>query len=356
MRELIHLHRLPHALGALMSRAVLQSSIAASRSQVSAAMLPLPPPLPEEADENGVLLYYAYAELGLDGRATMSEWYEQACSELRGRVRVALDGVNATLGGSMSVLRMHAEALQRHPLLASCCIDFKLEASVSLNSAVAQEAKFDSLHVRQVAEVVTFHANAATVAPLSHVAETLSPAQFHKELVAAENTVVVDVRNVYETRVGSFAGALCPGTRAFSEFPSWAQHSASKLAGKRILIACTGGVRCERAGAFLRHLGPETANVAMLGGGIVRYLEAYPDGGQFQGSNFVFDERGVVPSGGGVVVGRCRSCAQPQGDYGARARCPACRLLILLCPGCVAESMAPLCELCEPAASLEIKS
>jgi len=299
-------------------------------------------------DEPAVLLYYCYRDLGLDGRAVLHAFFQDCCAGLRGRVRLALDGVNATLGGRAGALRAHAAAVQAHPLLAGSRIDFKLESSCegAESSELAREARFSDLSLRLCEEVVTF--GRPSEAPLSLVAPTLSPAAFHRELQTGE-ALLVDVRNLYETRVGRFQGALLPETRAFADFPAWAEAQAERLRGRRVLLCCTGGVRCERAGAFLRaHLGLQ--NVASLAGGIVRYLQVFPDGGLFRGSNFVFDERGTsAPAGGGgEPLGRCRRCAAPAGDYAPRARCPACRLLLLLCAGCAARQPRPLCELCAP--------
>ena len=122
-------------------------------------------------------------------------------------------------------------------------------------------------------------------------------------------------------------------------------------------------MRCERATALLRERGPAFADVAQLRGGVQRYLEAFADGGLFAGRLFVYDPRGSMvgadssgadggDSGGdgaggalrrrAVVVGRCRACAAPHDAYEARARCGACRQLVLLCPACRAAGAGAL--------------
>ena len=301
--------------------------------------------------QSGVLLYYLYAPCA-SAVAEVEHFMRDSCTALclRGRVRVALDGVNATLGGSLEALRAHAEAVQAHPLLGKVAIDFKLAESERFLSALASEAQFNSLNVRRCQEVVSFGLGPSAQADLRLSGRRLAPTAFHEELQRGD-CVLVDVRNVYETRVGAFAApgltVLAPHTRTFSDLPAWTDAHAHLLANKRVLMCCTGGVRCERASAYLRSKGAAFQDVSVLEGGIVRYLESFPDGGLWRGVNFVFDERGSTlnPQQQRVVLGRCAVCAAPHDDYGARARCPRCRLLLLLCDGCLG-APPPLCELC----------
>ena len=133
---------------------------------------------------------------------------------------------------------------------------------------------------------------------------------------------------------------------------------------------CTGGVRCERASAYLNSLvtGAHTVSdndggdddqhafieVCQLRGGIQRYLEAFPDGGFFKGKNFVFDDRiAVGPDDGGAhnaTLGSCLACGTACDDYRPRRRCAYCRMLVLICRECIdsgaADTERQLCELC----------
>lgn len=100
----------------------------------------------------------------------------------------------------------------------------------------------------------------------------------------------------------------------------------------KILMYCTGGIRCEKASAFLGHLG--LTNVYQLSGGIHRYLEAFPDGGGvFHGKNFVFDERVAMASEDPTITGSCEACGIPH-DVVSGARCAYCRIHVLLCDPC----------------------
>ncbi|GIL76485.1 hypothetical protein Vretifemale_6158 [Volvox reticuliferus] len=210
------------------------------------------------------------------------------------------------------------------------------------------------------------------LAPAGHPAATLTDASrgsgvegcgiscIHRtgDNAAAGSVVLLDARNIYETRIGHFdAGpavtTLDPRTRCFSDLPAWLDAHEELLRNRTVLMYCTGGVRCERASAYLREKGPEFSRVFQLSGGIQRYLERFPDGGYFRGKNFLYDDRIAVgpeiseqvsprpwcsssssPSPG--VVGRCLMCRCSWDDYGARLRCSRCRLLVLICDTCSA--------------------
>lgn len=148
--------------------------------------------------------------------------------------------------------------------------------------------------------------------------------------------------------IGHFRGALNPNTRRFGQFPAWVRAELPALAQKdKILMYCTGGVRCEKASAFLAHLG--LRNVFQLEGGIHRFLEHFPDGGGvFEGKNFVFDQRVTIASDDTRVAGVCDKCAAPN-DVVSGARCAYCRSHLLLCTSCHARwsvSADPLLAYC----------
>ena len=122
---------------------------------------------------------------------------------------------------------------------------------------------------------------------------------------------MIDTRNAYEVAVGTFPGAIDPGTAGFPDFPAWFRAHADELAGKRVAMFCTGGIRCEKATALLRQEGVE--DVHHLQGGILRYLEEVPAAQSlWEGECFVFDERVAV--GQGLMPGThvlCRACRMP---------------------------------------------
>ncbi|KAK9828526.1 hypothetical protein WJX72_000594 [[Myrmecia] bisecta] len=281
--------------------------------------------------------------------------------QLRGRVRVAADGINVTLGGTMDHLNQHIAAVRAHPLLGSKATDFKLAPSAGpLSSQALRESGFDSLSVTLCKEVVTMGSSTAKIPPdklpdvtARHVAPSEFHALLHGDAPTDKPTVLLDARNMYETRIGHFevpgVPLLDPKLRCFSDLPSWIDSNEAALRDKRVLMYCTGGVRCERASAYLRSKGEAFRDVVQLQGGIQRYLEAFPDGGYFRGKNFVFDERVSVGSSSEDVVGQCLVCQASCDDYGPRLRCHHCRLLVLVCATCREQgddNTGYTCELC----------
>jgi UPF0176 protein len=131
-------------------------------------------------------------------------------------------------------------------------------------------------------------------------------------LIDDPDVLVVDTRNAYEVAIGSFRGAVDPGTRSFAELPDWAASEPRlREPGRKVAMFCTGGIRCEKSTALLRRQGVE--QVYHLDGGILAYLEAVPpEESRWRGECFVFDER--VSVGHGLMPGPhrlCRACRLP---------------------------------------------
>ncbi|KAJ4773127.1 rhodanese-like domain protein [Rhynchospora pubera] len=316
----------------------------------------------EEAKEQqpyGVLLYYKYAKIP-DVKST-SEIYDSHCRSLGlvGRVRIAPDGVNVTVGGKMSSLEKHIEEMKLNPLFDGT--DFKLATcDQPTDDKIIKECGFDSLSVRVVKELVTFRSNPLAKSPdVSNAGRHLSATEFHSVLHDVMNgggtgkeIVLLDARNVYETRIGKFqvpnVETLDPETRQYSDLPSWIDNHSNQLEGKSIFMYCTGGIRCEMASAYIRTKGAGFEDVFQLYGGIQRYLEQFPDGGFFKGKNFVFDHRISVGSSDEKIVGSCLLCGSSFDNYLSRNRCSYCRMLVLVCSECEGRGCKEYkCELCQ---------
>lgn len=311
----------------------------------------------------GVLLYYKYAEV--PDAAALAAFYESHCRALAliGRVRVGPDGVNATLGGRMAALEKHVAEMSSNALFDGT--DFKLASCDDpVDERVARECGFTSLSVRLVKELVTLCANPSLATPqITCAGRHLSAAEFHSVLqsvgatsdseatVEKSEVVVLDARNVYETRIGKFrvpnVETLDPEIRQYSDLPLWIDEHAEKLRGKSIMMYCTGGIRCEMASAYIRSKGEGFENVFQLYGGIQRYLERFPDGGYFEGKNFVFDHRISVGSLKENILGTCLLCGSSFDDYSPRCRCSHCRMLVLVCSTCQDSTKEYVCELCQ---------
>ncbi|KAL5582649.1 hypothetical protein UlMin_015091 [Ulmus minor] len=316
----------------------------------------------QEQDEHGVLLYYKYAQIpDLDD---LLSFYQSNCNSLQllGRVRLSPIGVNVTVGGKLSSLKKHIAAVELNSLFQGT--DFKLAACPRpLDDKVAKECGFTSLSVRVVKELVTLSSYPLPKSPeISNAGKHLSAAEFHfflenaaqsfdeEDLKKDKELVLLDARNLYETRIGKFhtpnVETLDPSIRQYSDLPLWIDDNVDQLRGKNVLMYCTGGIRCEMASAYIRSKGAGFENVFQLFGGIQRYLEQFPDGGFFRGKNFVFDHRISVGSSDADILGTCLLCGVPFDDYSSRLRCTYCRMLVLVCDGCQKGSTL-VCELCQ---------
>ena len=200
---------------------------------------------------------------------------------VRGTILLAEEGVNGTISGPETGVQAVLAKLRQLPGLA------QLEAKFSAAPAQA----FHRLKVRIKREIVTM--GCPTVKPAEQVGTYVPPQQWDA-LIRDPDTLVVDTRNAYEVAVGTFEGAIDPGTESFREFPAWVERELRPLVEQRqpkaIAMFCTGGIRCEKSTAYLLQQG--FANVHHLQGGILRYLEEMPEQGtSWQGECFVFDQR-----------------------------------------------------------------
>ncbi|KAJ8572782.1 hypothetical protein K7X08_009293 [Anisodus acutangulus] len=314
-------------------------------------------------EDYGVLLYYKYTTI--PDLEALFNFYESNCKSLSllGRVRLSPNGVNVTVGGKLSALEEHIAAMKLNSLFEGT--DFKLASCHEpSNDRVAKECGFTSLSIRIVKELVTLSSCPLPRSPeISNAGRHLSASEFHSvlhnvgncedKLIPSSNkgTVLIDARNLYETRIGKFypshVETLDPEIRQYSDLPSWIDNNSEMLRGNNILMYCTGGIRCEMASAYIRSKGAGFENVFQLYGGIQRYLEQFPDGGFFRGKNFVFDHRVSVGSSDSRILGTCLLCSSPFDDYSSRSRCTYCRMLVLVCDNCREKDSSYVCELCQ---------
>ncbi|GAO28755.1 oxygen-dependent tRNA uridine(34) hydroxylase TrhO [Geofilum rubicundum] len=171
-----------------------------------------------------------------------------------------------------------------------------------------------------------------TVFDTTNVGTRLSPMEFHR-LSQKEDVLVVDMRNNYESEVGRFVNALCPDAETFREEVEMVVKELADKKNQKILLYCTGGVRCEKASAWLKHHGFKDVN--QLHGGVIAYVSEVKQQGlepRFIGKNFVFDERlgeRVTPH----ILSRCHQCGQPCDTHVNCAYDP-CHDLVIQCEAC----------------------
>jgi UPF0176 protein len=289
-----------------------------------------------------VVLFYKYTQLDSKTETGVQEALarKHGCT---GRILVANEGLNGTLsaplqrnegdGSTFSTLDLYIDEMKRDERFAT--IDWK--------TSTATLEPFPDLVVKDCKEIIStgmYH-----IPPPDPVkfpcGKHLKPAEFHEELKKAQNStdyIVLDVRNHQEHAIGHFKGATDPVTRNFAEWPKYATQHIDEFRGKKVLMYCTGGIRCEKASAFLKSKGCE--DVSQLSGGIHRYLETYQDGGYFRGKNFVFDKRvtqtaTTAPSNEeDVVTGECYECSAPWDQIDGGSVCTVCRDHVLVCRSC----------------------
>ena len=216
----------------------------------------------------------------------------------KGSVLLAEEGVNGTIaaptGKLTDVMATIARACGSPPL--------------KFKTSYAETLPFLRLKVRLKKEIVTIGPVKAN--PNELVGEYVEPKDWNT-LIADPDVIVIDTRNDYEFRVGTFRNAIDPHTESFSQFPAWAKTNLRNMKGKKIATFCTGGIRCEKATSFLRHEGFE--HVYHLKGGILKYLEEVPkEQSLWEGACYVFDERVAV--GHGLEIAdftTCHGCLEP---------------------------------------------
>lgn len=236
----------------------------------------------------------------------------------RGTLLLAREGVNGTIAGSAEGVETVLAHLRALPDCAD--LDVKLSHAATM--------PFARMKVRLKREIVTLGQPEAD--PTRAVGQYVTPDGWN-QVISRPDMVLIDTRNAYEVAIGSFEGAIDPGTAVFGDFPEWWRANAEKFAGRPVAMFCTGGIRCEKASSFL--LGEGVEEVFHLKGGILKYLEEMPEPmSRWQGECFVFDGR--VSVGHGLALGkhgRCHACGRPvseedraHADYEHGVSCAAC--------------------------------
>lgn len=218
--------------------------------------------------------------------------------DVRGTLLLASEGINGTVAGTEAGIAALIDYIEAIPELKG----------LELKYSTASKLPFYRLKIKLKREIVTMGVEG--IDPLQSVG-TYVAAEDWNDLISDENTILVDTRNDYEYAIGTFEGAIDPCTTTFREFPEWVEQHRDELEGKKIAMFCTGGIRCEKATAFVKGLGFD--DVYHLKGGILKYLEDIPaEQSMWEGECFVFDER--VSVGHGLVEGDielCRACRRP---------------------------------------------
>lgn len=249
-----------------------------------------------------ILLYYKYVDI--EYPEAIKKWQKKLCEDLglTGRIILAQEGINGTVAGSDEAAEAYIAAMNEHPLFGN--IDFKK----SLGDATA----FPKLKISVKDEIVHLGIDSKKVT-VKDTGIHLTPEETHNLLSnPPKDLVILDTRNNYESAVGTFTGSIIPDIRYFRQLPQFIDENLDQFKDKEVLMHCTGGVRCERATAYLAQKGI-AKQIYQVEGGIVRYTEKFPDG-FFRGKNYVFDKRITVKINDDIL-GKCYTCQKPCDDF-----------------------------------------
>ena len=202
---------------------------------------------------------------------------------MKGTILVATEGINGTISGKPDDMATFMALLRADPRFTD----------LVTKDATTDAQPFQRLKVKVKPEIISFRRPEAN--PVERVGTYVAPEDWNA-LIADPEVLVIDTRNAYEVEAGTFSGSIDPKTRHFSDFPDYVARNLDAKRHRRIAMFCTGGIRCEKASAYL--LAHGFPNVYHLQGGILHYLAQVPsDASLWQGRCFVFDERVAIAGG-----------------------------------------------------------
>ncbi|MBI3342296.1 hypothetical protein HY024_04190, partial [Candidatus Curtissbacteria bacterium] len=211
-----------------------------------------------------VLLYYKYVQI--EDPAALMYAQKELCErlDLKGRIIVAKEGINGTVEGKKVDIEKYIETMKKDETFQKT--HFKLSQGTG--------SAFVKLSVKVRDEIVSGHLMSWDVNPNETTGKYLTAEQLHQWIAAKKQFYIVDMRNDYEQEVGAFENSVLPGLSNFRDLPK-VLPKLEHLKDETVVTVCTGGVRCEKASGFLVKHG--FADVYQLFGGIVTYMEKYPN-------------------------------------------------------------------------------
>lgn len=290
----------------------------------------------DEAGLNRLTLsFYTYANISDPKKFRDELFVEWDKLDVLGRIYVAKEGINAQLSLPAPNLEVFRAFLDTYPFMKG----------IRLNIAVEHDNKsFLKLTIKVREKIVADGLNDDTFDP-TNIGTHLKAKDFNAMLDDAD-TVVIDMRNHYESEIGHFEGAITPDVVTFREsLPIIDEMLSEHKEDKKLLMYCTGGIRCEKASAYFKHQGFK--NVYQLEGGIIEYTRQIKAEGlesKFIGKNFVFDNR-LGERITDDVIAQCHQCGKPC-DTHTNCANEGCHLLFIQCPECAEKMKGCCCDEC----------
>ena len=280
---------------------------------------------------NIVASFYKYAAINDPLKLRNGQLELCQSLNLKGRILIGKEGINGSVCGKRENVQKYRQELKKNALFSY--MEFKEQE--------AQKQAFSRLYISVRKEIVHFGAKV----DLRNTGKFLTPKELKEWLDNNEDIVLVDMRNDYESKIGKFRNAVTLNVGNFRDFPN-AVKTMDWLKDKKIVAYCTGGIRCEKASAFLREKG--FSNVYQLKGGILKFCEEFPDT-YWEGKCFVFDERiaiDVNKKADGFAD--CELCGNKAESY-INCHNLDCDRLFSCCNGCLSKWNASCSEECSKA-------
>ncbi len=274
-----------------------------------------------------IILYYKFVPI--EDTETVLAWQKALCEKLglKGRIIISNHGINGTLGGNLTSLKLYTRAMKAHSKFDGitwkwsdgCANDFP-RLSIKVRDEIVSFGVPDEIEVSEK----------GVVGGGKH----LRPEEVNELVMQKEGEVVfMDGRNAYEAKIGKFKNAVIPNTRTTKDFiRELEKPEMKKLKDKPIVTYCTGGIRCEILTALMKNRG--FSEVYQMDGGIVKYGEEYKDDGLWEGKLYVFDKRMSLGfSDKARDIGKCSLCGAKTSNFENCADV-SCNDLILACESC----------------------
>ena len=246
-----------------------------------------------------ILVSSFYKYIYLDHLEEFQKEHLEFCKNLdiKGKILISKEGINGTVSGIKDQIYKYETNLLSH----------KEFSDLKFKRTLAEIHPFRKTIVRIRNEIVSSGFGISA----KNFGKHISPYELNKLYDNKEDFVIVDARNNYESKIGRFKNAVTPDIETFREFKTLVKQLEG-FKNKKVVLYCTGGVRCEKASALLINEGFKDVN--QVDGGIINYIQQYP-GIHFEGRCFVFDDRSSIETGDSKDITICERCHEPCGEY-----------------------------------------
>ncbi len=313
-----------------------------------------------------VLLFYRYFDASPSlpatvrgDRSSLAAFHTSATQDLGGKIRIAEEGFNITVGGTKAAIEAYVQKCQSHWSFAGLDLSTAEQKDSFFKPTPGCACVFGGspASIRETAEITPMGVTNYVPVKWDEI-ESLDPEDFHQRCHDEPETFLLDVRNHYESRIGYFVDpktgepASRPQIRRFSQWPQYVKRQmrsseSHQQRGRHIMTYCTGGIRCEKGARFLQENMErrDGDRVCTLKGGIAAYLtwmdkeiklgRKSPDESLFRGRNYVFDARGStgLDASAAEPVSTCHICRNPS-DRLSKCRSKGCHLVLVICDAC----------------------